>query len=194
MRSLLSVVMLVLLVAMSSCASQEQSTEEVLTNTHGDEVRALITSYYIESGTLDAQKNPDSFSQIATGPLLRKITALMPTQEVASTYYVTRSAAIREVHVLEYTSTRIKAVGCGQIEQELVNFDGTNASFLPLLTIMNIFVFIREDETWKLFTMYSFADSKSALRDWEYVSSEEKEAIGDIQTYINIFSGCGIGS
>ncbi|MEO8391663.1 MAG: hypothetical protein ABI700_01600 [Chloroflexota bacterium] len=164
-----------------------------MTKTHGSEVQGLIISYYMTSGAFNAQRDPNIFSTVATGPLLKAWLSIeMPTS--TTSFYVTHSATIKEVHILEYTPERIKAVGCGHIDQDVVDSNGSYIRSLPSLTIMNIFVFISEDKKWKLYTMYPFGDSESALRDWSYVSPEEKQAIGDLQMYINTYSTCGLTS
>lgn len=163
---------------------------ETLTSNHADEVKAMIESYYMRSGSLETLHNPSQLAQVAMGPLLETLSQFSPP-ESGQTLYVTRTVSITQVHVLEYTSSNVKAIGCGRLEQDEVTYEGEYIRSSNPFTLVNIFAFVREDGTWKLFTMYGFGDTKSAIRDWDYVSDEEKQVLGDLNSTIDLYwSSC----
>ncbi|MEP7292900.1 MAG: hypothetical protein ABI835_14045 [Chloroflexota bacterium] len=197
MHRLYTPVLFVLLWMMPSCSQRNPdialtlAPSETLTVSHEGEVRAMIETYYLGIGSLETQRDRSRIAQFATGPLLEALSEF-DSYEADETLEVTRSISLDKVQVLEYTPTRVKAVGCGEFIQDEVTYEGEYVESSNPITLMNIFVFVHEDEVWKLFTMINFADTKGAIRDWAYVSEEEKEAIGDLQNIIDLYFGCGI--
>jgi hypothetical protein len=168
-----------------------RTAEEALTAAHENEVRSIIETYLVESGELAVQKEPSRLSEFMTGSMLDAMLSF-GTPEPGRSFYVTESVEISEVHVLEYNSSTIKAIGCGKLFTDEVTYEGQYIKSIQPLSIMQIFVFVQEDNVWKVFTRYDFGDTKGALRDWAYVSDEEKQALGDLQTYVDMYWGCGL--
>jgi hypothetical protein len=168
-----------------------RTAEQILTLGYGDEIRSLIEAYFMKSLSLAVQKEPDTRSEFETGPHLK---AMFPftTPEPVTRFHIATSVALDEIHVLEHTPSKIRAIGCGKVFTDEVSFDGDYIKTNTPFSIMQIFVFVREDNAWKVFTRYDFGDTKGAIRDWAYVSDEEKQAIGDLQMSIDMYWGYGL--
>jgi len=167
-----------------------ENTPEPLTIAHEAELHSMIVSYYLGVGSLSSRRDPNKNAEVATGPLLQRMLEF-GTAEPGTSLTVITAIAIKQIHVLEYSSSRVKAIGCGILYSKLVSYEGEYIQSLRPMPFMNVFVFVLEDEKWKLFTHYFFGDQDAASRDWAYVSEEEKLAIGNLEEYMDTYWPCG---
>ena len=158
-----------------------QATAEVersLAGAFGVEVRSTIENFASRWSSLDAHLDPSIQSELATGPYLeyyglaRKGTALYEEPF----WLITRSAIVVSFRVLEYSAGRFKAVGCVVKLTDETDTAGVFRKSLPAYESCGVYVFVREENTWKLAGFFNTADP----RDWDYAPDWLKEIIGEL--------------
>lgn len=173
----------------STSLAATQTTIATLTAAHEAEARSLIENYHLSIASNTNVRDSEALSEVMTGPLLGTLTASgTPVHE--SSFYRTRSIVLSEVYVVEYTPSQVKVVGCGELHDEHVYPQEERVELLPPYPLENIYVFVWEDEKWKLFTLYPLSDRDSALQSWTYVSEEERSAIGNLEDYFDLYLPC----
>lgn len=170
---------------------QPQEKDEVvqtLTMLHEDEARSAITVYFTKVGSPEFRNDTERLSEIATGYFLTQLILTAPT----SSFFSFHNVNVEEVRVLEYTTDTLKVIGCGTHDIDEVTLAGDFIKSIPLRDFRGIFVFMKENRTWKLADAYDFMDINGGLRDWEYVSEQRKETIGKLPIYISQHYDCGM--
>lgn len=152
--------------------------ERVLIVEHGSEVRSQIENFESRWFSLEAHLDPGIQSELATGPYLEYFGN---ARQGASLYdepfwLVTTAAVVGNLRVLEYSPERFKAVACSVETTDKMTTDGVFIESLPPLDICGVYVFVREDDKWKLAGFFNTADP----RDWNYAPNWLKEIIGDL--------------
>jgi hypothetical protein len=162
-----------------------QATKDVeasLTEIHGARVSDAIENFEMRWSSLNAHKNPDIQSEIATGSFLdyfgyaRQGSALFDEPF----WLIVKSATVESVRVLDYSPEHFKAVAC---VTELIDETDTQGVFkeaLPPREFRGIYVFVHENDTWKLSGFFDITHPKDSARDWDYASDWLKEIIGDM--------------
>lgn len=163
-----------------------------LTATYDAEARSAIEDYHRISGSLNARLNPEIYTQVATGPHLERLLSF-DIPEGDDPVYIVTGIELIEVRVLEYDEAHMKVVGCGTRYNGQTTVQGELVSSTRSTQFNVIYVFLWEDETWKLATGYTLIDRDAIRRDWAYVSEWEREAIGDIERYADMHFDCGMG-
>jgi hypothetical protein len=180
------------IIAIKSPSEQATSVAvSTLTINYESEARSAIESYFLVSGSLNTRLHPENFAQVATGPHLERLLDF-DIPEGDDTVYTTTAFILDKVYVLEYDDTHMKTVGCGTIYQDVVTAQGEFVRTTPRVQLNSIYVFLREDGTWKMATGYSLWEYDNLDRDWIYVSEWEQEAIGDIESYMLTYLRCGM--
>jgi hypothetical protein len=179
------------LVSNPSPARQATATAvSILTTAHEDEARAAIESEFLVSGSLDARLHPEIFAQVATGPRLDVLHSF-GIPESDDTVYVGTAIELSEVHVLEYDESGMKVVGCGTTYHDEVTAQGDFVQSNRPVQGTAIYVFLWEDETWKLATLFGL-DEDNLNYMLPYMSQWEREALGDVEGYMWTYFGCGL--
>ncbi len=91
-----------------------------------------------------------------------------------------KSAVVTSVRVLEYSVERFKAVAC---VTELIDETTTEGVFIESLLPQEyeyVYVFVYEDDAWKLAGVFNITIPKDAWHDWEYAPDWLKETIGEL--------------
>lgn len=162
-----------------SLATQE--AEAFLTETYGPTVHSAIKHYWLVANSLEANRNPTILSQVATGPWLgyRSRSPDNPSKEPF--WLVTKSVSVGSVRVLEYEpGRRFKAVACVDKQNDRVTTEGQYLESLPPYRARGVYVFLYEDDAWKLAGFFETTDYDNSIRDWWYVSEWLKEIIQEL--------------
>ena len=160
------------------------AAERALTEAHGEEVEQAIERFISMEGSYDAIADPDILVDIATGPYLELLNFSKQQIEDSSSWLVTDSFTVDGVRVLEYDPDEFKAIGCGIVYINRVTPQGTVIKELPSRQFRNLFVFVKEDDTWKVAAGYGITDPKYSIAEWEYAEAWRKEAIGDLVSHV----------
>lgn len=193
----LAIIILVVLNTLLDIIANESPSEQAtsvavntLTAVHEGEARAAIERYYEVVGSLEADLDRGLRAQVETGPSLE--TALtFEYDEDDDTIYVNSDFTLDEVYVLSYTTSQMKVIGCGSIGTNVVNRNGELIESLDNFYFSTIFVFLQEDDTWKVATAFGL-DRDNLIHMFPYMSEWEREAIGDAESYVWTYSGCGM--
>jgi hypothetical protein len=167
---------------MSESAQATQEVEMFLTEAHGAEVRGVIENFTTKWSSLEAHNDPSIQSDLATEPFLSSAgyARLGEALYSRSSWLVTKSAVVESVRVLGYSPERFKAVACVTELVDKIMTDGVFIESLPPQENRIVYVFVREDDTWKLSGAFNVTYSEDTWRDWQYVSEQLKETIGDL--------------
>ncbi|HRF98310.1 MAG TPA: hypothetical protein PLZ51_24045, partial [Aggregatilineales bacterium] len=143
-----------------------QPQNEALATIYDEEVSAIIENFELVYGSFEVKTNPSNLLDIVTQAYSEKIEAYQPVDTV----YVTDHILIKEIRVLDYSPSRIKAIGCGFIEASEQTLDGHPIRTFSRRFFQKIYVFEYENMIWKLATAYDFTDNDGGIRDWAYIS------------------------
>ncbi len=166
----------------------KSTQEETLTKIYGNSVSSIIKHYYLTSDSLESYQNPATLSDVVTGKLLEYF---LNSSTKSSTYLVAKSVDIKAVHVLEYTSTRIKTIACGNLLYDRMTSSGSYIESVRPIYFNSVSVFLKENETWKLAAQFDFSDPTATPLEMKGLEQWEKDYIGDLQSYVRNYSSCG---
>jgi hypothetical protein len=158
------------------------AAETSLTGMYGTEVRAAIENFETKWYSLEEHLDPEIQSQIATGEFLRQFGHTYNSSKPFGEPYglLTKSAVVVSVRVLEYGPQRFKAVA-GVVEQtDQVTPQGEFTKSLPFRKFCGVYVFLKEENIWKLAAFFDITDSNTVARDWENASVTLKPIVGDL--------------
>ncbi len=162
--------------------------EAQLAERYGAEISNLIETFEVQWHSLETLKDCDAASRLATGWFLDMWVGKcfgLGLVEPAADSTITKSAAVRQMRVLEYAPDRFKAlVTLDRVMQEVNVVTGAAVEPATSDVHCGIYVFVREDDVWKLevffLTDYPRASWDSILRDWRLAPEEVREAIGEL--------------
>lgn len=159
------------------------TTESELTRTYEDQVSEIIEDFQIKRHSLDFINGMSICSEITTG-YYRQVYGYgygaFPAEE-DSVWMVVESAEAERVRVIEYTPDRFKAVARVNRIYDLQRPDGTVVEADLEDYVCGVYVFLYEEERWKLAGFFMTTDTRSAgsaRNDWLYVNDELKSTIG----------------
>jgi hypothetical protein len=155
--------------ATSARVSATRTAEEGLTNTYGIEVSRVIENFETSWFTLAAHRNPNIQSELATGPYLDYFgfSRAGDALEAEPYWLAVRSATIKDLRVVEYTSARFKAVACLDILDDKRTVEGELIEILPMREECRVYVFINAESSWKLATAFNTSAPDDVVRDWD---------------------------
>jgi hypothetical protein len=161
--------------------------EESLTTTHGVEVGSAIESFEIKWSALESIRNPSIQSEVATGPFLDYFGNARHGDAIYQEpfWLVTRSVTVTSVRVLEYTIEGFRAIACITKSLDETNTEGVVQKSLSPYKFRGIYVFVKDNNRWKLNAFFDTTDPKKSLRDWDYASDWLKQAVGNLSGMID---------
>ncbi len=172
-------------------AQSARATETVLTQLHGNEARSAIQSFIDMYWSLDAWRKPELLSEVLTGQELKYFQELH-SGWVSKTFPIVASNTIKEVDVIEYSPTQFKVFSCEVLDFEDVTTDGISISAHTPQNFNRIYVFNRENGSWKVAIFADFTDLDELQAAWGYHSYPkwEKDLIGDLPYFVDIYDPC----
>jgi hypothetical protein len=153
--------------------------ESGLTESHGAEVSAIIEHFELEWFSLEAHRHPSILSELATGPYLN----LGWEEEIYDEpfWLVITSAEVVKIHVLKYDSENFEAVASVNRTFDKTTTEGTVLESSLPAGICGVYVFVNENDTWKLATFFLMLGTPNEIeRDWKYEPDWSKEIIGEL--------------
>ncbi|MBN1452133.1 MAG: hypothetical protein JW963_14040 [Anaerolineales bacterium] len=175
--------------ATSSVISTATADAEVqLAERYGVEISDLIETFDVQWHSFERLKDCDANSTLVTEQFLDTGGGLCLSRWLvgpAAYSTITKSAAVRQMRVLEYAPDRFKALVTLDRVMQKVNVV-TGAAVEPTTTDVNcgIYIFIREDDVWKLdffFWTHDFQVARDTIiREWSFATEEVGEDIGEL--------------
>lgn len=179
--------------AIASATSSVISTataeaEAQLVEHYGAEISDLIETFAVQWLSFERLKDCDANSTLVTEQFLDTGGGLCLSRWLvgpAADSTITKSAAVRQMRVLEYAPDRFKALVTLDRVMQKVNVV-TGAAVEPATTDVNcgIYIFVREDDIWKLDFFFWTHDSRTArdtiIREWRLATEMVGEAIGEL--------------
>lgn len=151
----------------------EQTTEP-----HSQETELAIVNYLLNWTSIEARNNADLRSELATGQWLAvrndELSRIAPDETIVKI----TNAVIHELQVLEYSQTTLKATACISQDSQLLSSKGEKLEDFSSEYYCSIFVFWKEEKTWKLAGTYSLAED--ARRYWKNAPAWLHEVIGEL--------------
>ena len=149
---------------------------------HGQEVGAAIENFEVKWHSLEARKEPKILSDIAAGRYLeQRLETVQDSFPDQGEWQIIESAIMKRLHIYEFDSEHFKAGACLEEKIIYVNSDG---EFLRLVShgeSCGIFVFVWQDNTWKMAGFfYTNLPYSSIRRDWYQLPSWLKDIMGDL--------------
>lgn len=156
--------------------------EELLTAIYGAEVRTAIENFESRWLTLASLKDPSRQSDVATGLYLDYFGHARAGDAIYNDpfWLTTKSVVVGKVDVLEYSPQRFKAVACVVKMVDKTTTSGVFIESLPSREFQGVYVFVREENAWKLVGFFEITDPRSALRDWDHAPDWLRQVIGDL--------------
>lgn len=156
--------------------------EQALTDSHGVEVGKAIENFESVWSSLNAHKDTSIQSGVATGVFLdyHGFARRGNAHYEEPFWLVTKSVALENVRVVEYSLERFKAVACVTIEHDRVTIEGIVVESLPPYEKCGVYVFVYENDTWLLAGIFDTTMPDYVARDWNYAQDWLKEIIGDL--------------
>jgi hypothetical protein len=161
--------------------------ERSLTTKYGVEVGSAIENFEIKWSALESIRNPSIQAEVATGRFLDYFGNARHGDAVYQEpfWLITRSATVTRVRVLEYTAERFRAIACVTGSIDKTDTKGVTQESLPPYKIRGVYVFVKENNRWKLAAFFDTTDPKRSLRDWDYAPDWLKQAIGDLPDLVD---------
>jgi len=161
-----------------------------LTTSYGEEARTALETYNAVSGSHYAELHREALATVVTHPWLDRLMEWEGPQR-DDLIWVTRDFVILNLNMLEYTPERMRFFACTLAHIDVLTIQGEYVRSLPQQQGQTFYAFVREEAVWKLATAFGFWERDDALRDWAYVSDEERQLLGDVPGYIDLRFGCG---
>jgi hypothetical protein len=165
-----------------SAARATTEAETTLTGMYGAEVRTAIENFETKWFSREDHLDPKVQREIATDEFLRSLEHTYDNTKPFGEPYglVTKSAVVVSVRVLEYSPDRFKAVA-GVIEQvDEVTPEGELKQSLPYHKFCGVYVFLQEENVWKLAAFFDITNSDIVAREWDYAPGTLKLILGDL--------------
>lgn len=162
---------------------ETKATEDVaatLTATHGAEIREVVEQYATDWLSLAAPKNPTTQSRLATGEYLWSWGyARMGAKVYDEPFWlITKSATVTNLRVLEYSPERFKAIASVEELTDKITPQEEFIESLPKHEYCRLYLFVREDDAWKVADLFDMTRQSDIDRDWENNVAWEKEVLG----------------
>ncbi len=159
--------------------------ETALTGRYGAEVGSAIENFESKWYSREDHLGPKVQREIATDKFLHwfghTFNSTAPFGEPDGS--VTKSAVVACIRVLEYSPERFKAIA-GVIEQvDKVTSEGEFKESLPYHKFCKVYVFLREDDAWKIAALFDITNQDFVPREWEHASPDLKSIIGDLPNH-----------
>jgi len=164
-------------------ATATAAAEAFLTQTYGAEVTSAIEGFESRWFSLDAHVDPAVQSKIATGLYLEYFGYARAGAALYDEpfWLVTTSAEVKKVRVVEYSPERFKAVASVVRMYNKTTTEGEIIELARSDTVCAVYVFVREDQTWKLAGLFlTGGTSEEVAREWSRAPGWLKEIIGDL--------------
>lgn len=143
---------------------------------HEATVQAQIHNFESRWHSLDAHLNPQVQSEVALGRYLDYFGYARMNLSAEPFWIVNTSTVVTKVKVLEFSATHFKATACIKTTDDEITPQGVFIQSLNPLEMCGIYVFEREENTWKLAGYFNTADP----RDWDYAPQWLKAIIGEL--------------
>ena len=151
-----------------------------ITSIYGAEVSQIIENLELKWHSVDSHQNLEQLSDIATGRYLDLMTNQIDSDLKDHEWLIKESVIIKRLVIHEYTLERFKASACPEEEWSDMASDGTIISSRQIIGSCFVYVFIWEDEAWKLAGAFGYNLSYSAsYRDWQYLPLWLGEIMGE---------------
>lgn len=166
----------------SASATATAEAVVLLDEAHGSEVKNTIENLESKWFAFAAYKDPSVQANLATSRYLRDSgSAVRPADLLGeSSWLVTKSASVMTVRVLEFTVNRFKALARVQRAVDSVSPQGEVLESLPLQYYCSVYVFVWEDEKWKIAAYFNATQTRYVERDWRDASDWLRQIIGDL--------------
>lgn len=159
-----------------------RTAEEALNISNEETVRSVIYHTTMTWSSLDAYRNPEIQSQIATGPYLERFGYKFNQEGNGTLDYwsVTKAVTLTNVIVYEFTPTRFRSGACMNTYEERVTPKGEFLEAATYEGICGIYVFVKEQNNWLLIGAFNTTMRDTAARDWHQLPDWLKGIIGDL--------------
>lgn len=166
--------------AVSLTATAQTGT--LLTEQYGQEAGAAIERFEMQWITWDTLGDWEAQAQLTTGWFLSTFGG--ERSALGESLPVTVAAEIIHLRVLEYTPERFKALGLVKLTNGDITADGKTVSPLRQEYVCRVYVFVWEDQVWKLAGLFNGTTSyrvteRTVRLDWRTTSPELRELIGE---------------
>ena len=162
-------------------AIQASAEAEVsLTNAYGTETRAAIENYETNWMSLKAYYDPSVQAALARGPYLDywKLARLGPRLNEGGPWLITKSAVVNSIRVLDYAPERFKALARVITQTDEYTPEGKFTRSYQPRVVCRLYLFVREDNSWKVADIFDMTRQSDIARDWENFVAWEKEYLG----------------
>jgi hypothetical protein len=169
----------------SKTASQKaEEVEDSLTKEHGDEAREAVETYEMNWMSLEMHQDPKSYyGELLTGPLLYYYINHSKTQD--DNYWLVPSRTDGfSIRVVDYNDRSMRVIACINQGIDKVDPGGTVTEEYPLHQIINFYVFLLDEGSWKVANVIDITDPKQALQDWDFMSQDLKDITGEISSIV----------
>jgi hypothetical protein len=161
----------------------KQATAEAESNlatAYGVEVQGTIENFESKWLSLDAHKDPDIQSRLATGPYLDYWGYMRMGKAIYDEplWLIAKSATVRSFRVLEYTPDRFKVVAWTIRHFDEVTPQGEFKRSLPPDESCRVYVFAHANNTWQLVSLFDMTNPNDVERDWANEPEWSKQLIG----------------
>jgi hypothetical protein len=159
------------------------TAEALLTETHKTEISRTIENLEIQWHSLEAHTNPGIQAEVATGPFLKCYGNARFGEAIYDEpfWLVATSAKVKNVRVLEYSSERFKAIASVARQVNKMTPDGVILESSLPAGRCGIYVFLREDDVWKLSGFFlTNPPLDDVVRDWHNAPDWLREIIGGL--------------
>ncbi|MCC6189972.1 MAG: hypothetical protein IT318_13135 [Anaerolineales bacterium] len=163
-------------------ATQTAAAIYDLTQMHYAEVSEAIYSFHSHWLTMASHQDPGLQSAVATGRFLELfgLARAGPSLNDEPFWLVTKSVTVDNLLVLEYASDRFEAVANVELIIDRVSPAGTAIMSLPTQERCDLYVFILEEDAWKLSALFDLSDPNIVFREWDVSPDWLKQAIGEL--------------
>lgn len=156
--------------------------ERSLTTKYGGEVGSAVENFEVKWSALESIRNPSIQAEVTTGPHLDYFGNARLGDAVYKEpfWLITRSVTVTSVRVLEYTTERFRAIACITKSLDETNTEGVVQKSLSPYKFRGIYVFVKENNRWKLAAFFDTTDPKKTLRDWDFAPDWLKQVVGNL--------------
>lgn len=159
----------------------KSEAERLLTVAHGPEVQATIENFELRWFSLDAHEDPSIQAKLATGPYLDYWRYARHGKAIYDEpWWITKQAMVTSFRTFEYTPEHFKTIARVTRLFDEVTPQGEFKRSLPPNESCGVYVFVREDDVWKLATYFDMSVPQDIDRDWRDAPAWSKQLIGDL--------------
>ena len=149
------------------------------------EICNVVENFEGNWNSLEAHMNPAVQSGLATGPYLEFWSYVRWGDKLYESPYwtpwsVTISATVKSVGIIEYSDERLKITAHVIRGHNTVEPGGEFIQYEGVIETCSVYVFVREDDTWKMAGLFNMSNPQHVQRDWDYEEPWLKEIIGEL--------------